>query len=108
MEAFGYSGGIWVLWNENYKAYVEYTHPQFIIMDIQPDNEERKSIAFVYGSPSQTLRRKLWSELSRRNRNMVDAWLCVGDFNSVTVQEEVSNWNTFNSQRCSDFTSWIF
>lgn len=102
VEALGYSGGIWVLWNEKYEASVVYTHPQFIMMEIILNSKEKVNIAFVYGSPSYTLRRKLWPELNKRKMNMADAWLTVGDFNSVVAQHEVSNQSTFNSQRSSD------
>lgn len=35
VEAFGVSGGIWVLWNNSLQVSVIYTHPQFVILQVQ-------------------------------------------------------------------------
>ncbi|XP_019186483.1 PREDICTED: uncharacterized protein LOC109181186 [Ipomoea nil] len=66
------------------------------------------SFAAVYGSPSLTLRRKLFTDLTRQSMGIHEPWLVAGDFNSVTSPDEVSNPDNWHSSRCADFTDWIF
>lgn len=108
VEAVGYSGGIWIFWNDNWKVDVRLTHPQFVVLDISHGNEINKSLALVYASPSHQLRRKLWEGLSRSTGILNNEWLAIGDFNSVATREEVSNKEGFDSRRCRDFNKWIF
>ncbi|XP_019186538.1 PREDICTED: uncharacterized protein LOC109181240 [Ipomoea nil] len=65
-------------------------------------------LSVVYGSPNMQLRRKLFADLSSQDLGLQGPWLSVGDFNSVLKKEEVSNSDTFNTARCTDFSDWIF
>ncbi|KAG8635731.1 hypothetical protein MANES_16G058825v8 [Manihot esculenta] len=60
VEAFGFSGGIWVCWNNNgFELEVLNTHPQFINCKIKPTWGSPWIVSFVYGSPNTGLRRLL-------------------------------------------------
>ncbi|XP_019177832.1 PREDICTED: uncharacterized protein LOC109173030 [Ipomoea nil] len=61
----------------------------------------------VYGSPDHSLRRKLFEDLSGDRFDPQGPWLTVGDFNSVTCKEEVSNSESYSHTRCSQFNNWI-
>lgn len=78
------------------------------MIEIDQGNDTSFSIAFVYGSPSTMLRKRLWADLSRSTRDIKAAWLTMGDFNSVATQEEISNQATYNSRPSADFNKWIF
>lgn len=108
MEAVGFSGGLWIFWKENLEVNITTTHPQFVLMSINHCGKTKWSMAFVYGSPSATLRRRLWTDLTTSRNNINPAWMVMGDFNAVAKQEEVSNQETFNSRRNMEFNKWQF
>ncbi|XP_031099806.1 uncharacterized protein LOC116004005 [Ipomoea triloba] len=107
VEAVGFSGGIWVLWNDARKISVVSTHPQFILLEVRVVNQADWHVAVVYGSPTHHLRRRLWTELSMAKQGVSGPWVVAGDFNAVVSRDETSNYNSFSSQRCSDFVDWI-
>lgn len=107
IEAIGFSGGIWVLWNEEVQIQVRYTHPQFIVLEME-ENSIRINIVVVYASPDAYIRKKLWTDLNKDNHSINNCWMVVGDFNSVTSAEEVSAPESFNQRRSSNFNDWIF
>lgn len=108
VEAIGFSGGIWVMWNDTITLKVVASNPQFILANVTDDTNNEWSIAFVYASPTPHLRRKLRSALTPERLGGRKRWIAVGDFNSVTTAEEVSNPNTFALHRNANFNRWIF
>lgn len=107
VEAIGFSGGIWLMWNEDLDIQISHTHPQFIVTEIKRHNRVWNMV-FVYASPDHYLRGKLWDDLRERKINLHGAWMAVGDFNVVTGIGEVSNPETFNQRRCAGINDWIF
>lgn len=108
VEALGFSGGIWVMWNNNVTMDIIASNPQFILANVEDDMENKWSIAFVYASPTPHLRRKIWSTLKPERFGGRKPWIAVGDFNSVSSAEEVSNRDTFALHRNANFNHWIF
>ncbi|XP_019200030.1 PREDICTED: uncharacterized protein LOC109193611 [Ipomoea nil] len=108
IEVVGFSGGIWIFWNNNCSLDICYTHPQFVLMQVHEAYSPQWSFAAVYGIPNITLRRKLFNELTRLNMNIRGPWLVAGDFNSVCSPDETSNPDNWQNTRCADFTDWIF
>lgn len=108
VEAIGFSGGIWVMWNDNVTVDVIASNPQFLLANIHDGLGREYSIAFVYASPTPHLRRKLWDALSPECLGGKEPWLAIGDFNSVSSADEVSNPNTFALHRNANFNHWIF
>ncbi|XP_019152396.1 PREDICTED: uncharacterized protein LOC109149189 [Ipomoea nil] len=108
VEAVGFSGGIWLLWNNNLKVEIIATNPQFILTRIGEENRNIGLVSFVYGSPSQSYRNKLWEGLSNDRFSMRESWLSVGDYNAVTCMEDVSNTENFGNNRCAGMRQWIF
>ncbi|XP_031105341.1 uncharacterized protein LOC116010192 [Ipomoea triloba] len=107
VEAVGFSGGIWVFWNSTLHVTVVHTHPQFVLLQVHRMNQAPWHYAIVYGSPTQHLRRRLWSELTMAKRGITGPCLIARDFNSVVNQDETNNYSAFSSQRSSDFVHWI-
>ncbi|KAJ1415138.1 Ribonuclease H domain [Sesbania bispinosa] len=65
IEASGFSGGIWILWNEsNVKVDIISSHPQYVHMKICPLISGLPwFLTYVYASPRVHQRRVLWQEL---------------------------------------------
>ncbi|XP_019162021.1 PREDICTED: uncharacterized protein LOC109158590 [Ipomoea nil] len=93
VEAVGFSGGIWILWDK--------------AIQVQEGTADPWHMAIVYGSPVHYLRKRLWSELQAAKRAISGPWLVAGDFNAVTKQEETLNYTDYSTQRNADFVDWI-
>ncbi|XP_031124210.1 uncharacterized protein LOC116026924 [Ipomoea triloba] len=107
IEALGFSGGIWIMWNECWIVDIRLTHPQFALVDIIYESNRKWNLACVYGSPSLHLRNRLWENLGRVQGSIEGPWMAIGDFNSITCAEEVSNPDTFAANRCTKFKAWL-
>ncbi|XP_019174968.1 PREDICTED: uncharacterized protein LOC109170322 [Ipomoea nil] len=107
VEAVGMSGGKWILWNNSLKLDVLSTNPQFVTLEITNSRNMVWSIAVVYASPSHNLRHKLWSDLGRTQHGLDEAWIAIGDFNSIRNSEEVYCRESFNERRSREFIEWI-
>uniref|UniRef100_A0A2C9W6H0 CCHC-type domain-containing protein n=1 Tax=Manihot esculenta TaxID=3983 RepID=A0A2C9W6H0_MANES len=84
VEAFGFSEGIWVCWNNNgFELEVLNTHPQFINCRIKPTWGSPWIVSFVYGSPNTGLRHLLWEDLRLSCLNMDEEWVVLGDFDAA-------------------------
>jgi len=94
-------------WNDSSKISVVSTHPQFVLLQVHEANQADWYLGVVYGSPTHYLRRRLWNTLTMASQGIGGPLLVAGDFNAVLSQDETSNYNAFNSQRCSDFADWI-
>ncbi|XP_061347428.1 uncharacterized protein LOC133292952 [Gastrolobium bilobum] len=89
-EADGYSGGIWILWdNKVVDLEIISTHHQFVHTKVvHLLSMKIELITFVYGSPRRIKRRILWAELDIISQSIQGAWLLIGDFNSVLHASE--------------------
>ena len=83
VEAIGYGRGIWILWKESLQVEILKSHPQFIHLRIGRGDEKTWLISVVYGSPNASLRRSLWKDLHKGSLELNEAWLIMGDFNSI-------------------------
>lgn len=108
VEAFGFSGGIWIFWRDNILVEIMATHPQFVLLRVADRKTQPWLLTFVYGSPSHQLRKKLWEDLRAQKLKVTGPWICLGDFNSVISEDEVNNSRSFSQQRCNDFINWIY
>ncbi|XP_038688673.1 uncharacterized protein LOC119987842 [Tripterygium wilfordii] len=108
VEAFGFSGGIWVFWHDKYQIEVVHTHPQFVHLCVNGDGARNWFLTVVYGSPNATLRKMLWQDLRKEEIGITAPWLLAGDFNSVVSSDEVSSNRHQVHKRCAGFVNWIF
>lgn len=108
VEALGFSGGIWVLWRNSTHINVLKTHLQFVLLQVRENNLMQWNLAIVYGSPSSSLRKRLWKDLRKDSLDMDGSWLAIGDFNVVLSSKEVSDQSKFSQSRCAGFSEWIF
>lgn len=75
---------------------------------MKDENNKVYTIAFIYASPTPHLRRKLWHTLEPGQLGGQRSWIAMGDFNSVSSAEEVSNPETYDLHRNANFNHWIF
>lgn len=108
VEAFGFSGGIWVLWKGHIQIEVVATNTQFIVVRVEDNMRCSWHCSFVYGSPDSGLRQRLWQKLDRVALQVDGAWLTVGDFNSVLSPDEVNTPENWNAHKSASFQEWIF
>ncbi|XP_061346687.1 uncharacterized protein LOC133292305 [Gastrolobium bilobum] len=111
-DAFGFSGGIWVLWNtDEVSVDVLFSHHQLVHTKICWVKENREEfMTFIYASPRRQERIQLWEILSSLfdpfMRNA--AWGIAGDFNTYLYEYEKlggngHNWNSMREFRdCLD------
>lgn len=90
LEAAGFAGGIWILWDDT-NIQIEYitSNTQFIhcrIVDRRTPAE--RFITFVYGEPSQHKRTGLWEALTNLAPSILSPWLVIGDFNTFLNEDD--------------------
>ena len=69
--------------------------------------EQNWLLSVGYGSPNPALRKYLWQDLNSEVMEIEGPWLIMGDFNSVSAAEEVSNHGKLDKRRCAGFVEWI-
>lgn len=92
LEASGFAGGIWVLWNEDdFRLSYKFSSTQLIHCEVF-DKKHNESLAatFVYGETTAIKRIKLWEDIRSIGASMTGAWVVMGDFNAyLTAQDKI-------------------
>lgn len=114
VEAVGYSGGIWILWDSlkvNVSAFNSIN--QCITVEVNVSSSSF-FLSCVYTSPRMTERNILWDHLVHLSDILKDTpWTCLGDFNAYLLAEEKSgganpNYGSMNNfQNCVDKASLV-
>lgn len=87
VEADGFRGGIWLLWDdEQVKVVILHAQPQFVHVMVAAHQGRQWCLTIVYASPNTTIRASIWSEL--RRMIVAQPWCVMGDFNSVVHSSE--------------------
>jgi len=88
-DARGFSGGIWVLWNDSIgKVTVLSIRPQIITLLIEKNNEQPWVLSSVYANPTPSIREELWEFIEKCTVFDDVAWMVIGDFNQIVSAEE--------------------
>ncbi|GLT74509.1 hypothetical protein SLA2020_463010, partial [Shorea laevis] len=94
VDAEGFAGGIWLLWDdEHYEVDILSKGPQVIHAMIKVNCQSNFSNSFwylsaIYGRPQFETRTLLWENLVQFSQVIDGPWLAIGDFNDVTSQSE--------------------
>lgn len=89
-EAEGFSGGIWLLWDDSAINVVPVDVNRFFIHAlVSLKNGLRCMLTAVYASPRGSVRRNLWAKLDMLV--IEKPWILMGDFNCVLRSEERSS-----------------
>ncbi|KAJ1436793.1 Endonuclease/exonuclease/phosphatase superfamily [Sesbania bispinosa] len=86
----GFSGGLWLLWRDDMcRLEVICDHVQYIHVRVFPlDGLDPWLLTIIYASPRPNLREDLWSHLINIANSTSEAWVAIGDFNSILSLEE--------------------
>ncbi|XP_042958050.1 uncharacterized protein LOC122293561 [Carya illinoinensis] len=89
VESVGMSGGIALLWKEEWEVQVvSYTRWHVSAMVKEEINDRRWHFTGFYGHPETAKRKSSWQLLEMLKPQSSVAWLCAGDFNEVLHQKE--------------------
>lgn len=91
MDAEGFSGGIWVLWNASFGSVTVVNKSKQIITLLVEDHQKNAwLLSAVYASPNATSRELLWQYIEKCDGLDEVPWVIIGDFNQVLSTEESS------------------
>ncbi|XP_028773622.1 uncharacterized protein LOC114730681 [Neltuma alba] len=108
IEAEGYSGGIWCLWNTGIrKLEVLERNRQFIHFRIENSHRNTWVMTVIYASPNVMMRRNLWGQLARIASVTQEPWLLGGDFNATLLEWERRSSATYKLSADNDFCRWF-
>ncbi|KAL3497771.1 hypothetical protein ACH5RR_040503, partial [Cinchona calisaya] len=109
VDAQGFKGGIWMLWNET-KVKVDIVDKidQSIqaVIQVHP-NGFPWLLSAIYASPNFHTRMHYWDNLRNVASNCPLLWLLVGDFNKVLNGSEKMGGNPINKKRSAIFNDFI-
>ncbi|GLT78653.1 hypothetical protein SLA2020_501810 [Shorea laevis] len=89
VDAQGFSGGIWVLWNGSIgEVFVLESTAQMITVLVKCPHLEPWIFSAVYASPTPSVREQLWNKIEQLDCFDHMPWLLVGDFNQITSSNE--------------------
>ncbi|CAL1380247.1 unnamed protein product [Linum trigynum] len=104
VEAQGFAGGIWALWNSNELTLCgEYGTDQLLHLHFRLTSGEECVISCIYGLPQLSTRRGLWETMRRLVSQMDLPWLLIGDFNAMLGPEDKQGGRGFNMAPSREF-----
>ncbi|KAH0698593.1 hypothetical protein KY284_012808 [Solanum tuberosum] len=109
VPAFGYSGGIALLWRNS-----EINVEPFVITEQEIHVTIKVSSSFpkfffsvIYAKNTYGLRKILWENLKNITARIKGPWLVCGDFNEVTNASEKLGGRPINNTKCAKFISCL-
>ncbi|XP_028786380.1 uncharacterized protein LOC114742276 [Neltuma alba] len=107
IEAEGYSGGIWCLWNAGVRRVeVLERHRQYLHLYIETSRLEQWFMTIVYASPHVMGRHNLWNALQQLESGIHGPWLLGGDFNATIFQKERRTTAVNGLSTDREFSNW--
>ncbi|CAN0898705.1 hypothetical protein LINGRAHAP2_LOCUS19863 [Linum grandiflorum] len=108
VEANGFSGGIWTLWDSSCVTLTPVSHsPHFLHFKVTGRGGRTFHSTAIYGSPTESLRRVLWSGLGTLASGIDGPWLIGGDFNAILGPSDKLGGTPFRLSRCREFQDCI-
>ncbi|CAL1388698.1 unnamed protein product [Linum trigynum] len=107
VDAVGFSGGIWLLWNSSYISIEEKDRSsQHLHVSVEQGTTKWMFTA-VYGNPALIQRRGLWTSMRDIAEDIAGPWLVAGDFNSILCAAEKLGGAPFDASRVRDFQDCV-
>ncbi|WCJ37367.1 DNAse I-like superfamily protein [Euphorbia peplus] len=107
VEAIGFAGGIWVLWNNPIKISVLASSWQFVHLQVQLLHSDPFLFTAIYGSPNPTRRKWLWDGLSSLAANIKEPWILARDFNAILTSEDKRGGSIRRMRGCPLFQDFM-
>ncbi|GMJ02918.1 hypothetical protein HRI_003961000 [Hibiscus trionum] len=109
VEAQGFCGGIWLLWNGDVTVSVISVSNQFIHTMIQGALlDEPCFLTVVYASPQAQYMRHLWDQLCDLNPGDERPWIIGGDFNALLHLDDRRGGQSGRNYVCRKFQDFVF
>ncbi|GKU94254.1 hypothetical protein SLEP1_g7776 [Rubroshorea leprosula] len=110
VDADGYAGGIWFLWNDScFSVDILSKGPQVIHALVKVISHPWFTdftwfLSAIYARPQFDIRCLLWDNLREFSQTINGPWLAIGDFNDITAQSEKFGGNPVPSHRIRAYT----
>ncbi|GLT60154.1 hypothetical protein SLA2020_329350 [Shorea laevis] len=89
VDARGFSGGIWILWNRTVgDITILDCFSQAITLLVKQAHRDPWLLSAIYANPVPTIREKLWQHLEQFTYTDGLPWLLLGDFNQIISSDE--------------------
>jgi exonuclease III len=89
IDPVGRSGGLELFWKETDELEIQNFSRRHINAIVKRSDEDRSwKLTCFYGNPDSSKRHESWALLKHLSMFLPEPWLCVGDFNEITYQEE--------------------
>jgi hypothetical protein len=89
VDSLGRSGGLALFWKENQGVEIQNFSRRHINALIKHAEDDRQwKLSCFYGHPDPSKRHDSWFLLEHLHSFQPSPWLCVGDFNEITTQED--------------------
>jgi exonuclease III len=89
VDCIGKSGGLALLWNEEVKLEIQNYSQRHINAVIRgPEGEAPWKFTGFYGQPDVAKRHEAWALMKHLAGLVPIPWVCIGDFNEITIQSE--------------------
>ncbi|XP_061993910.1 uncharacterized protein LOC133711840 [Rosa rugosa] len=84
VEANGFSGGLWLLWNRTkFQIHMVDSNSQSITVKVSANGVSNWLFTGLYASPCSSTRQGLWSYLTAISKSTQLPWIIIGDFNEL-------------------------
>ncbi|KAK8658040.1 hypothetical protein V6N13_036255 [Hibiscus sabdariffa] len=108
IEAAGFSGGLWLCWQDSIRIDVLVHHFQFMHCRVTCLSTGSFSlVTLVYANPSVPKRKALWPHLRSLASSIREPWLLMGDFNATLEASECKG-GADVVRPSRDFQSFLF
>ncbi|XP_061337162.1 uncharacterized protein LOC133284184 [Gastrolobium bilobum] len=103
-EAFGFSGGLWLLWNHE-KLSLDVVDSSYKHIHCKVELPEQVPFLFtaVYANPRIEKRKELCDKFRLISQLHSDPWLIAGDFNEISLSEEKRGGAPVDTSRIASF-----
>ena len=81
-------GGLVLFWKNDVHVTVKDSHRYFIDVTLDKNKDTKWRFTGFYGEPKTHRRMEAWSKLTGLNNKPSIPWLCTGDFNEISRQDE--------------------
>ncbi|KAL4290816.1 hypothetical protein GQ457_14G003450 [Hibiscus cannabinus] len=109
VEAHGFSGGIWLLWQCSVNVQILAVSNQYIHTLCKMGDDDSSFFAtFVYASPNAMRRRSLWGHILALDPGSEHAWVVGGDLNVIGSHLERRGGSEMRFGVCSLFLEFLF
>ncbi|KAK0608600.1 hypothetical protein LWI29_033148 [Acer saccharum] len=105
VEALGFSGGIWLLWNDSRVKLEVVANSRHSIAVVIDNGSLFWVRTMVYANPNPVVMKSLWGYLSALRRCFKGPWVVMGDFNEIVSSEKKRGGRNCFSK--IGFSDWI-